>query len=123
MSRWALGALAWLACAPATRYHMPEAVRGYAVLVPSQDSLSVQLARAFRRRGITVLERVRGGSHPTAALLHFTFRDVSGGTGTSLHVQLADTRTGAVVAAAVIVMDSVSGAGISIEAIFDSLGV
>jgi hypothetical protein len=102
---------------------MPETVRGYAVLVPGQDSLSVQLARAFRHRGITVLDRVHGGAHATAALLHFTIRDVTGATGTSLHVQLADTRTGAVVATAVIVMDSVPGPGISVEAILDSLGV
>lgn len=123
MRGWVLGGLAWLGCAPATRYHRPETARGYAVLVSGKDSLSVQLAQALRHRGITVFERVRGGARPTAALLHFTFRDVTGVGSTSLHVQLADTRTGAVVAAAVIVIDSVPATGISVEAILDSLGV
>ena len=111
-----------LACATATRYHMPDTVRGYAVLVSGRDSLSLQLARAFRRRGLRVLEHVRGGGGPTAAVLHFTFRDVMGATGSSLHVQLADTRTGAVIATAVLALDSLPRDGVSVEAILDSLG-
>lgn len=118
----ALGGLLVLACATATRYHMPETVRGYAVLVAGRDSLSRQLARAFRHRGLTVLDRVRGGGGPTAAVLHFTFRDVSGTAGSSLHVQLADTRTGIVVATVVLALDSLPRAGLSVEAILDSLG-
>lgn len=121
--RWrALGGLVLLACATGTRYHMPGALRGYAVLVAERDSLSQQLARAFRRRGLSVLRQVRGGGGPTAALLHFTFRDVSGAAGTTLHVQLADTRTGVVVARAVLDLDSLPPGAASAEAIADSLG-
>lgn len=122
MRGWILG-LACLACAPLARYRMPETVRGYRVLVSGRDSLSVELAQAFRRRGIAVLGRVKGGTTPTAALLHFTFRDLSGGTGTSLHVQLADTRTGAVVASAVIALDSLPADRVPVDAILDSLGI
>jgi hypothetical protein len=115
--------LATLACAPATRYHMPESARGYAVYVPGKDSLSVQLAQAFRRRGVVVLGRLRGGGGPTAAVVHFTFRDEGPEAGRSLHVQLADTRTGAIVAVAVLTLDSLAAGGASVEAILDSLGL
>lgn len=115
--------LATLACAPATRYHMPETVRGYAVYVPGKDSLSVQLAQAFRRRGVVVLGRLRGGGGPTAAVVHFTFRDEGADAGRSLHVQLADTRTGAIVAVAVLALDSLAPGGPPVEAILDSLGL
>ena len=119
-----LGACAAVvACAPATRYHMPSSVRGYAVYVPRSDSLSLALAQAFRRRGVVVLDRMRGSGGPTAALIHFTFRDVPPTTGTSLHVQLADTRTGAVVAAAAVTLDSLpEGRGV-VDMILDSLGL
>lgn len=93
------------------------------MFVPGRDSLSLQLAQAFRRRGVAVLERLRGGGGPTAALLHFTFRDVTTATGMWLHVQLADTRTGVVVASAALVMDSLPREGVSVDAILDSLGL
>jgi hypothetical protein len=102
---------------------MPGTLRGYVVLVAERDSLSQQLARAFRQRGVSVLRRVRGGGGPTAALLHFTFRDVPGAAGTTLHVQLADTRTGVVVASAVLALDSFPPGAASVEAIVDSLGL
>ena len=117
----ALGGLLLLACATGTRYHMPGTLRGYVVLVSERDGLSQELARAFRRRGLSVLNQVRGGGGPTVAVLHFTFRDVLGAAGTTLHVQLADTRTGVVVASAVLALDSLPPAG-SVEAILDSLG-
>ena len=123
MRRWSLWWLGAIACAPVARYHMPGSVRGYAVLVPSGDSLSLQLAQAFRRRGVMVLERVRGGGGPTAALLHFTFRDATPTPGVSLHVQLADTRTGVVIASAALLIDSLPREGLSVEAILDSLGL
>ena len=115
--------LATLACAPATRYHMPDSVRGYAVFVPGRDSLSLELAQAFRRRGVAVLDRLKGGGGPTAALVHFTFQDLGLAAGRSLYVQLADTRTGAVVAAAALALDSLPRGGPSVEAILDSLGL
>lgn len=123
LNRMVAWCLAALACAPATRYHMPASVRGYAVYVPGQDSLSLELARAFRRRGVVVLDRLRGGGGPTAALLHFTFRELGPASGHSLHVQLADTRTGAVIATAAFALDSLPREGPSVEAILDSLGL
>ncbi len=119
-------AVAWclaLACAPATRYHMPESVRGYAVFVPGRDSLSLELAQAFRRRGVAVLDRLRGGGGPTAAVLHFTARELTPASGRTLHIQMADTRTGAVVAVAVFALDSLPRDGPAVEAILDSLGL
>ncbi|MGH7537394.1 MAG: hypothetical protein ACREMF_02055 [Gemmatimonadales bacterium] len=94
------------ACAPTTRYRMPESVRSYTILVSFSDSLSEQLARALRDRGLTVQRRVRGGAGPTAALVHFRTREAGFGAETWLHVRLADTRTGVIVAAATVVLDS-----------------
>jgi len=123
VSRVAAWCIAALACAPATRYHMPDSVQGYAVFVPGRDSLSLELAQAFRRHGVAVLDRLRGGGGPTAVLLHFTFRELAPASGRSLHVQLADTRTGAVVATAAFALDSLAREGPSVEAILDSLGL
>lgn len=70
-----------------------------------------------------VLDRLRGGGGPTAALIHFTFRDMPSAAGTSLHVQLADTRTGAVVAAAALTLDSLPANRPIVDLILDSLGL
>ncbi len=115
-----------IGCAPATRYRMPTSVRGYAIYVPGRDTLSSQLADALRRRGVAVLERLRGSGGPVAALIHFTFRNADPEAAVSLHVQLADTRTGAVVADAAVLLDSLPrhrGGGWVAELILDSLGL
>jgi hypothetical protein len=85
---------------------VPATLRGYDILVEPKDEQSVELARAMKGSGYHVRERVRGGSRPTAALIHFTFSDPGPGQPTWLHLRLADTRSGVVVGAATIQLDS-----------------
>ena len=66
----------------------------------------MELARAMRGLGYRVREKVRGGSRPTAVLIHFTFSDPGPGQATWLHVRLADTRSGVIVGAATVQLDS-----------------
>src|SRR5437879_129366 len=95
-----------LSCAPPTRYEQPSALRGYDILITRRDSLGQGIAEGLRRRGFTVRREVRGGSRPTAYLLTFTFQDAEPPALTWLHVRLADTRTGAIVAAVSAPLDS-----------------
>ncbi len=113
-----------VACAPATRYHMPSSLHGYAFLVPGSDSLSSALGAALRRHGFVVLSEVKGGSGPTAAVVHFLYREPGDSLGPVLHVRLADTRTGAIVGAASAVVGQLPAdlAGRA-EALLDSLGM
>jgi hypothetical protein len=85
---------------------VPKSLRGYDILVQSQDSQSVELARAMRSAGYHVRDRVKGGSRPTAALIHFSFTEPGLDQPTWLHVRLADTRSGVIVGAAAIALDS-----------------
>jgi hypothetical protein len=85
---------------------VPQALRGYDILVPAKDSQSVELARAMRSAGYRVRDRVKGGSRPTAALVYFTFSDPGPEQPTWLHVRLADTRSGTIVGSAAIELDS-----------------
>lgn len=102
---WCLGVLAVLGVGCATS-QVPSSLRRYDVLVEGTDEQSVELARALRGFGYRVRERVRGGSRPTAVLIHFTFRDPGRGEPTWLHVRLADTRSGVIVGAATVQLDS-----------------
>jgi hypothetical protein len=92
-----------VACATS---RIPASLRGYDILVEPNDEQSVELARAMRGSGYHVREKVRGGSRPTAALIHFTFSDPGQGQPTWLHVRLADTRSGVIVGAATVQLDS-----------------
>ncbi|HXO85985.1 MAG TPA: hypothetical protein VN803_10735 [Gemmatimonadales bacterium] len=92
-----------LACASS---RVPQALRGYDILVASHDSQSVELARAMKSAGYHVRDRVKGGSRPTAALIHFMFSEPGPEQPTWLHVRLADTRSGVIVGAAEIELDS-----------------
>ena len=94
-----------LACAAP---RVPHALRGYSILVQEKDTQSVELARAMREQGIKVRPRVRGGSGPTAALIYFTFSDPGPGQPLWFHLRLADTRSGEVVGAATIPLDSLT---------------
>jgi hypothetical protein len=85
---------------------VPHALRGYNILVEEKDEQSVELARAMREQGIRVRPRVRGGSGPTAALIYFTFSDPGPGQPLWFYIRLADTRSGEVVGAATIQLDS-----------------
>ncbi|HEX4575284.1 MAG TPA: hypothetical protein VH158_09145, partial [Gemmatimonadales bacterium] len=100
---WGLGA-----CAPATRYESPSALRGYDILIARSDSLGRALAQGLRAKGFRVRDHVTGGSRPSAYLLAFTFQETDPPGLLWLHVELADTRTGVIVA--------------SVAAPFDSLG-
>ena len=89
--------------------HIPRALQGYEVLVPGRDTTSHALAVALRDRGLRVRREVRGGGRPTAALILFTFRDppaTAGLTSTWLHARLFDTRSGAMLGAAMLRLDS-----------------
>jgi hypothetical protein len=92
-----------LSCAT---HRLPAELRGYAIVVEERDPQSVELARALRERGVKVRPRVRGGSGRTAALFYFTYSDPGPGQPTWFYVRLADTRSGAVVSAATIQLDS-----------------
>jgi hypothetical protein len=95
-----------LGCAPATRYESPSSLRGYDILITRRDSLGQGVAEGLRRRGFRVRREVRGGSRPTAYLLTFTFQEAEPPALTWLHVRLADTRTGTIVAAVSAPLDS-----------------
>jgi hypothetical protein len=96
----------WLILAGCGASRVPPSLRGYDILVEPKDEQSVELARALKGSGYRVREKVRGGSRPTAALVHFTFSDPGPGQSTWLYVRLADTRSGAIVGAATVELDS-----------------
>jgi hypothetical protein len=95
----------WIAGCGASR--IPASLRGYDILVEPGDPQAAELARAMREVGFRVRQAVRGGSRPTAALISFTFQETPGTT-PWLYLRLADTRTGAIVGAAMIPLDSVA---------------
>jgi len=77
-------------------------------VVEQKDPQALELARAMRGYGFRVRQVVRGGSRPTAALIFFTFRDPEPDAPSLLHVRLADTRTGVIVGASMVPLDSVA---------------
>ena len=115
-----------VACAPSTRYRPPSDLREYRILITRHDSLSQAIGRGLKRRGFTIRSAVQGGSPPTAYLLTFTQREPEPGAGAGaslwLFVRVADTRSGAIVAAVSGPLDSL---GATVEArgraIVDSL--
>jgi hypothetical protein len=93
---------------------IPGRLRGYEILVEKRDPQALELARAMQGSGFRVRQAVRGGSRPTAALIFFTFRDPEPPAPPApqsaplwLHVRLADTRTGVIVGAAMVPLDSI----------------
>ncbi|MFN2572266.1 MAG: hypothetical protein ABR537_11770 [Gemmatimonadales bacterium] len=98
-----LAALLLLGCATS---RIPAALRGYDVVVEGKDEESVELARALQAYGVPVRRQLRGGSGPTAALIHFTFGLPGQHAPTFFHVRLADTRSGVIVRAGTIALDS-----------------
>lgn len=92
-----------LSCAP---HRIPATLRGYDVLVSGTDEQSLELARAMREYGFHVRQAVRGGGHPTAALIHFTFSEPGPDQPVWLHIRLADTRSGIIVGAGAVQLDS-----------------
>lgn len=113
-----------VACASTSGYHMPSSLHGYAFVVAGRDSLSTELGAALRRHGFVVLPAVRGGAGPTAAVVHFVFRETGDSQGPVLHVRLADTRTGAIVGAAAAAVDQLpADLARRAEVLLDSLGM
>ncbi len=109
-------------CTPPTRYEQPSALRGYDILITRRDSLGQGIADGLERRGFRVRGWVRGGGRPAAYLLTFTFREVEPPAVTWLHLRLADTRTGAIVAAVSAPLDSLGATTLErARAIVDSL--
>jgi len=110
------------ACAPAIGYRAPGSVRSYDILVTRKDSLSREIGRGLKRRGYSVRSAVKGGGAPAVYLLWFTQREPEPDAPTWLFIRLADTRTGAIVAAVAAPRDSL---GDTVEAraraIVDSL--
>jgi hypothetical protein len=84
---------------------VPANLRGYDILVAGTDEQSVELARAMKSAGYHVKTKVKGGKH-TAALIHFTFSDPGPDQAVWLHLRLADTRSGIIIAAGMIPLDS-----------------
>lgn len=76
-------------------------------MVEPKDDQSRALAGAMRDYGFRVRDHVRGGSRATAVLIHFTFSEPGPGQPVWLHLRLADTRSGVIVAEAAIPLDSV----------------
>ncbi len=87
---------------------LPAQLHGYSIVVEEKDEQSVELARAMREQGIKVRPRLRGGSGPTAAVIYFVFSDPGPGQPLWFHIRLADTRSGEVIGAATIPLDSLT---------------
>jgi len=116
------GSALLVSCAPAIGYRAPGSVRAYDILVTRRDSLSREIGRGLRRRGYSVRSAVKGGGAPAAYLLWFTQREPEPGAPTWLYIRLADTRTGATVAAVSAPRDSFgSTVAARARAIVDSL--
>jgi hypothetical protein len=99
----------------------PSPLRGYRVLIETRDSLSDYLARALSRKGFAVRRHVRGGSPPTAALVTFTFQELGDVPTIWFNARLADTRSGAIVAAVSAPLDSLGATNaIRAQSIADS---
>ena len=76
------------------------------MLVEGRDSLRDALAAALRHAHYHVRRAVKGGSPPTAALVLFSFREPDSTSHDWLHARFFDTRSGVIVAAASIPLDS-----------------
>jgi len=86
---------------------IPGTLRGYEIVVEQKDPQALELARAMRAYGFRVRPAVRGGSRATAALVFFVFSEPGRGQPNWLHLRLADTRSGMILAAAAVPLDSV----------------
>ncbi|HXI63817.1 MAG TPA: hypothetical protein VNH14_04860, partial [Gemmatimonadales bacterium] len=84
----------------------PSSLKSYAILVTRHDSLGRGIAEGLRHRGFSVRDHVRGGSGPTAYLFAFEFRELEPSAVMWLHVRLADTRTGEILAGVSAPIDS-----------------
>jgi hypothetical protein len=100
-----LGVVASCLCCAGT-VRVAGLLRPYGILVPGRDSISTQVAGAFSRRGFRVRPAVQGGSRPTLAYVSFWFGEPGLSRPMLYYARLADTRTGAILAAAAVSLDS-----------------
>ena len=122
MRRGALLLLAALGCARATARRQPASLRDYDLLVEGRDSLRDALATALRHAHYHVRRVMKGGSPPTAALVLFSFREPDSTSHDWLHARFFDTRSGVIVAAASVAVDSsVPGARARAQALVAAL--
>lgn len=99
---------------------VPDDVRGYEIVVPGRDTVSRAFARALALEGFRVRRAVRGGNRPAAVLVHFVFSEQRGAPPV-LYGRLSDTRTGVIVAAAEVGLDSTKAALDSVPALARAL--
>jgi hypothetical protein len=100
----------------------PSPLAGHRILIESRDSLSEALAQALAHKGFTVRRSVAGGAPPTAALITFTFPVEGPAHAPWLAARLADTRSGVVLAAVSVSLDSLgSTSAARAEQLADSL--
>ena len=95
-----------LGCARATARRSPTSLHDYELLVEGHDSLSDAFAQALRHAHYRVRRAVKGGSPPTAGLVLFSFREPDSTSHEWLHARFFDSRSGVIVAAASIPVDS-----------------
>ena len=108
-----------MGCASSGSYRVAGQLKAYEILVPGRDSVSARVADAFGRRGFRVRATMHGGSRPTLAYVAFWFSEPGEGTPPPLYyARLADTRTGDILAAAAVPLDSL---GASLKTRVDSL--
>jgi hypothetical protein len=103
-ARYTLALVAVITGCGGRAFHIPDNVRGYDIIVTGDDSVSRAFARELANEGFRIRSGVRGGNRPAAVLVHFVFEEANGPR--MLYGRLADTRSGAVVAAAAIELDS-----------------
>ncbi len=108
-----------MGCASSGSYRVAGQLKAYEILVPGRDSVSARVADAFGRRGFRVRATMHGGSRPTLAYVAFWFSEPGeGGERARYHARLADTRTGGILSAATVSLDSL---GLTLRSRVDSL--
>lgn len=104
------GGIAWLgACAP-NPYRAPAHVSDYEILIAGRDTLGEALATALRQAGMRVRQQPRGGGPPPATLVYFEYGADGGGSGW-LAGRVYNARSGRLLVAATLGLDSVPGDG------------
>ncbi len=98
--------VAVLGCARATARRPPTSLREYDLVVEGRDSLRDALAAALRHAHFHVRRALKGASPPAAALVLFSFHEPDSTIHEWLHARFFDTRSGVIVAAASIPLDS-----------------
>lgn len=119
---WVASSLVLLGCGSGRGLRIPDSLRDYEIIVTGRDSLGDALSEAFRERGMHVRRAVRGGGPPAAGVVYFDFEEREPTPVRWLHARLFDTRSGVIVAAAMLRLDSIApDARTRARALVDSL--